>query len=289
MTRTIETIGRHRPRRATGKTTLTIAVWICVAYFILPLVWLLISSTKTQGDLFSTFGYAFGQRFALWDNIVAVFQQGNGIYGRWMLNTLLYSGVSAIGAALLAAAAGYGFSKFQFRGRSVMLATVLGALMVPTAALAIPTYFLFSDLKLTNTMLAVIIPSLVSPFYANEAVPDSLIEAARIDGASEWRIFAQIAMRLLLPATATVLLFALVHTWNNYLLPLIMLNTSELFPVTVGLASWQSEALGASGGSQALFNVVITGATISLLPIVIAFLFLQRYWQSGLAEGGVKA
>ena len=94
-------------------------------------------------------------------------------------------------------------------------------------------------------------------------------------------------MRLLAPGFVTVLLFALVSTWNNYFLPLIMLNSTEWYPLTVGLAQWQSTAQGGSG-SQALFSMVITGSLVSILPLMVAFLFLQRYWQSGLATGGVK-
>ena len=123
--------------------------------------------------------------------------------------------------------------------------------MVPTTALAIPTYLLFAKVGLVNTPWAVILPSLVSPFglylmrvYAEDAVPDSLIEAARIDGAGEARIFFRIALRLLAPGLVTVLLFTLVATWNNYFLPLIMLNDPSLYPITVGLASWAAQAAG---------------------------------------------
>ena len=119
--------------------------------------------------------------------------------------------------------------------------------MIPLTALAIPTYLLFSSAGLTNTPWAVILPSLVSPFsvflmrvYAADAVPDSLIEAARVDGAGEFRIFWQVGIRLLGPGIVTVMLFTLVATWNNYFLPLIMLNSGELYPLTVGLAQQQA-------------------------------------------------
>ena len=112
-------------------------------------------------------------------------------------------------------------------------------------------------------------------------------QALRVDGVGELRIFFSVAFRLLIPGAVTVLLFALVATWNNYFLPLIMLNSAEKFPLTVGLALWQQSAAGGSG-SQAMFSTVITGSLISIIPLVVAFLFLQRYWQSGLAAGGVK-
>jgi multiple sugar transport system permease protein len=287
---------RQRRRRSpTGgrSTPLTIAMLVAVAYFLLPLVWLVIASTKSNADLFSTFGLWFGH-VNLLSNLHDVFTFQGGIFGVWIRNTVFYAVVSAVGAALLASMAGYAFAKLRFPGATALFSVVIGAIMIPMTALAIPTYLLFSKMSLTDTPLAVILPSLVSPFgvflmrvYAADAVPDSLLEAARVDGAGEARIFVSVAMRLLAPGFVTVLLFQLVATWNNYFLPLIMLNNSHLFPLTVGLAQWQSTA-AAGSGSQALFSMVITGSLVSVVPLVVAFLFLQRYWQSGLATGGVK-
>jgi multiple sugar transport system permease protein len=265
-----------------------------VLYFVVPIVWLFISSTKDNSDLFTTFGLWFGEDFNLFANIIDVFTYKDGIYARWTLNTILYAGVSAIGASVLATMAGYAFAKYRFPGDKALFSITLGAIMIPLTALAIPTYLLFSSIGITNTPWAVILPSLVSPFsvflmrvYAADAVPDSLIEAARMDGAGEIRIFWQVAIRLLGPGIATVLLFTLVATWNNYFLPLIMLNSGDLLPLTVGLAQQQATS-AAGGGAQALFSTVITGAFVSIIPVIIAFLYLQRYWQTGLATGGVK-
>nr|WP_240897425.1 carbohydrate ABC transporter permease [Kineococcus vitellinus] len=269
-------------------------MWLCALYFVAPLVWLLIASTKDNDDLFSTFGYAFGH-FNLLENLRGVFTLQGGIFLRWVANTVLYAGVGAVGATLISTMAGYALAKYDFPGSKVLFSATLGAIMIPLTALAIPTYLLFSQVGLTNTPLAVILPSLVSPFgvylvrvYAVDAVPDSLLEAARVDGGGEFRIFWQVSLRLLMPAVLTVLLFALVATWNNYFLPLIMLSSSDLYPLTVGLAQWQSTSTTGGGGAQALFPLVITGSVVSVLPIVAAFLYLQRYWQSGLATGGVK-
>jgi multiple sugar transport system permease protein len=153
----------------------------------------------------------------------------------------------------------------------------------------------FSKVDLVNTPWAIILPSLVNPFglylmrvYAQDAVPDGLIEAARIDGAGEFRIFWQVAMRLLAPGFVTVLLFTLVATWNNYFLPLIMLNNPSLYPVTVGLANWAAQAQMGGGASGEVLPLVVTGSLLSIIPLVAAFLMLQRYWQSGLGAGGVK-
>lgn len=287
------------PRRSYSRekgrsTVLTVLLWLCVLYFVLPLWWLFVSSTKDNAALFSTFGLWFGGDFSLWENLRTVFSIRDGIFGRWILNTVVYSLTSAAGATLLATMAGYAFAKYRFPGSKLLFSLTLGAVMIPLTALALPTYLLFSQIGLTDTPWAVIIPSLVSPFgvylmrvYAADAIPDGLIEAARVDGAGEFRIFWQVGLRLLGPGLVTVFLFTLVATWNNYFLPLIMLNNSDLYPLTVGLAQIQSAA-SAGGGSQVLFSTVITGSFVSIIPLIIAFLFLQRYWQSGLATGGVK-
>lgn len=284
---------RYAPERRRS-VLLTVLLWLLVLYFVLPLWWLFVSSTKDNAALFSTFGMWFGGDFSLWENLQQVFTVRDGIFLRWMANSLLYSVVAAAGATLLATMAGYAFAKFDFPGRKALFSVTLGAIMIPTTALALPTYLLFSQAGFTDTPWAVIIPSLVSPFgvylmrvYAADAIPDGLIEAARVDGAGEFRIFWQVGLRLLGPGLVTVFLFSLVATWNNYFLPLIMLNSSDLYPITVGLAQIQAAA-SAGGGSQALFSTVITGSFVSIVPLIIAFLFLQRYWQSGLATGGVK-
>ncbi|MEV7388183.1 carbohydrate ABC transporter permease [Streptomyces sp. NPDC091215] len=287
---------RTRRPRARRSTPLTIAMLAALAYFLLPLCWLLIASTKSTQDLFNTFGLWFSHTPQLLANVKATFTQDDGVFVHWLLNTVLYAGVSAVGAALLATAGGYGFAKFRFRGDRLAFNLVLGAVMIPTTALAIPTYLLFAKAGLVNTPWAVILPSLVNPFglylmriYAADAVPDSLLEAARIDGAGEARIFFRIALRLLGPGLVTVLLFTLVATWNNYFLPLIMLNDPNLYPITVGLARWADQAQnGGAGASSDMLALVVTGSLISIAPLVAAFLLLQRYWQSGLAAGGVK-
>ena len=286
------TRSRDTERRS---SLLTVAMLALLAYFLLPLLWLIVSATKTTPDLFSTFGLWFSGDFSFWRNIRETLTYDDGVYVRWMLNTLVYSVVSAGGATFLAALAGYGFAKFRFRGDKPLFGIVLGALMVPTTALAVPTYLLFSNMGLVNTPWAVILPSLVSPFglylmriYAQDAVSDVVLEAARIDGAGEARIFFQVVLRSLAPGLVTVLLFTLVATWNNYFLPLIMLNEPKYYPITVGLSSWSEQAIGARGSNPNLLALVVTGSLLSVIPLIAAFLMLQRYWQSGLTAGSVK-
>nr|WP_307220508.1 carbohydrate ABC transporter permease [Microbacterium sp. SORGH_AS_0888] len=266
---------------------------IFLIYSFLPLLWLVISSTKTQQSLFGSFGLWFSGPFALFDNIAQVVTYDDGIFLRWFLNTIIYVVIGAGGATLLATLAGYGLAKYSFPGKKIVFAVILGAIAVPGTALAVPTFLLFSQLGLTNTMWAIIIPSLISPFglyliwvYAVDSVPTELLEAARVDGSGELRTFFTISLRLLAPGIVTVALFAIVATWNNYFLPLIMLNDPSLFPLTIGLQQWNLQAVGVS--SQPIFNLVITGSLLTIVPIVIAFLLLQRFWQSGLSAGSVK-
>lgn len=279
-----------RPRRSPLLTGIMV---LYLVYTLVPLVWLLLSATKSQDDLFSSPGLWFGEGFALFSNIRDTLTYDGGIFLRWLGNTLLYVVVGAGGATLLATAAGYGLAKYKFAGRRAVFAVLLGAVAIPGTALAVPTFLMFSNLGLTNTVWAIIIPSLISPFglylmwvYAHDAVAPDLLEAARLDGAGEIRIFFTVALRLLAPGIVTVLLFAVVSTWNNYFLPLIMLSKPSLYPLTVGLTQWSNQATGV--GARPIYNLVITGSLLTIVPLVIAFLLLQRFWQSGLSAGSVK-
>lgn len=279
-----------RPRRS---VLLTVLTGIVLVYSLVPLAWLVVNATKTQPDLFDSFGLWFAGDVALFSNVADTLTYDDGIFVRWLGNTLLYVVAGAGGATALAVLGGYGLAKFRFPGRRAVFAVVIGAVAVPGTALAVPTFLMFSRMGLTNTPWSVIIPSLISPFglylmwtFAAEAIPTELLEAARVDGSGEARTFAQICLPLLAPGIVTVLLFTMVATWNNYFLPLIMLKDPDWYPLTLGLNAWNAQATTAGG--EAIFNLVITGALLTILPLVAAFLLLQRYWQSGLSAGSVK-
>ncbi|MGA5600320.1 carbohydrate ABC transporter permease [Streptomyces griseoincarnatus] len=286
-------VKEHRPGRPRRSKLLTVLTSLVVLYTVVPLIWLVVNATKTQSGLASSNGLWFAADFALWDNIRDTFTYGDGIFTRWLLNTLLYVVLGAGGATLLAVLGGYALAKFDFPGKRGVFATVIGAVAVPGTALAVPTFLMFSKMGLTDTPWAVILPSLVSPFglylmwvFASEAIPTELLEAARMDGAGEARTFFTVALPLLAPGIVTVLLFTTVATWNNYFLPLIMLKDPDWYPLTLGLSAWNSQA--ETVGGEVIFNLVITGSLLTILPLVVAFLFLQKYWQSGLAAGSVK-
>lgn len=264
---------------------------LAAIYFLVPVYWLIVSATKSSGDLFGSFGFWFAHPRPL-KYLGEVLTYDGGIYGRWFANSLLYAGIGAIAATLLSAAAGYALAKFRFPGREVVFNTVLAGVLIPGTALALPLYFLFSKMGLANTYWSVLLPSVVSPFgvylcriYAAAAVPDSLLEAARIDGAGEARIFAWLGLRLMTPALVTVFLFQFVHIWNNYFLPLVMLSDSELYPIQLGLTSWT----GYADRQPVLYQYTVGGAFLSVLPLMVLMTVLQRYWRTGLTEGGVKA
>ncbi|MGF1424899.1 carbohydrate ABC transporter permease [Kitasatospora sp. LaBMicrA B282] len=279
-------------RQAASRWVVLAVLLLASVYFLAPVWWLLVSSTKTSSELFAGNGFWFGH-FALADNLRQVFTRQGGIYGQWLANSALYAVGGAGISTLIAAMAGYALAKYPFRGREFTFNTVLAAVLVPQPLLAVPLYLLFSELHLVNTYWAVLLPSTVSPFgvylariYAAAAVPDELIEAGRLDGAGELRIFATIALRVMAPALVTIFLFQFVSIWTNYLLPVLMLADDRLQPVTVGVVGWQAQR--ALGSGAAPYNVVITAAMVSAIPLVVLFLSLQRFWRSGLTAGSVK-
>jgi multiple sugar transport system permease protein len=276
------------------KALTTALLILFLIYSLLPIFYLVVSATKDNATLFSSFGLWFASSFHVFSNLHDVFTYDNGVYVNWLWNTAYYSISSALGAAFISTIAGYAFAKFRFPGSTLWFAVILGSIMVPQTALVIPTYLLLSKIALVDTPLAVILPSLVSPFgvylmrvYAEQSVPDDLLDAARVDGAGELRIFWSVAFRVLVPGFVTVLLLSFVATWNNYFLPLVVLSTPELYPLTIGLASWNDLA-GAGGGAHSLYPLVITGSLVAVVPIIFVFLFLQRYWQGGLTFGSLK-
>lgn len=285
--------GSARGPREVSRAAVVIAMAFLVVlavYFLLPVYWLVVNSTKTQSDLVTTNGFWFSG-WALWDNLQALFTRDDGVFIRWILNSVLYAGVGAAVGTLLAAMAGYALAKYSFRGRELIFSVVLGGVLVPATALALPLFLLFAKVSQTDTMWSVFLPSIVSPFgvylsriFAASAVPDEVIEAARIDGAGERRIFFGIASRLMAPALVTIFLFQFIAIWNNFLLPRIMLNDSRLYPLTYGLFYWQSQI----SRDPQLQTLVIVGSLVSVVPLIVVFLSLQRFWQAGLAAGSVK-
>jgi multiple sugar transport system permease protein len=252
---------------------------LMVLYCLIPLFWLLISSTKSNEGLYTSPGLWFDKNIVFWQNIRDTFTFQDGIFPHWLFNTLLYAVVAGLGSTIFAAFAGYAIATMKFPGRAALLGITLAFMSIPTTVITVPLFLMYANIGLVNTPLAVIIPQLSNPFglylmiiYARTSIPMSLVEAARLDGASSWKIFWKIAMPLLSPGFVTVLLFALVGVWNNYFLPLIMLSDSSDYPLTVGLNVWLK--MGADSSQKAVpNNLILTGSLIAIIPLIIAFLF----------------
>ncbi|UGS26180.1 carbohydrate ABC transporter permease [Microbacterium resistens] len=258
-------------------------------YMVLPILWLVFAATKSASELYGTPGFHFGS--ALVQNVADVLTEADGVFVRWMLNSLLYAGVGALLGGLISVMAGYAFDKFRFRGRGALLGAVLVGVLIPNTATVLPLYLLASSVGLTNTVWAVLVPVLCNPFgvylarvFSAAYVPDEVLEAARVDGASPVRSFVSIGLPMLTPGFVTIALFQFVGIWNNFMLPLVMLQNRELFPVSVGMSIWQGYTL-----PQPEFTpMVITGSFLSVIPLIVAFILLQRFWRAGLAAGSVK-
>jgi multiple sugar transport system permease protein len=276
---------------ALGSQLLTLVFLLAFAgYCLLPASWLIFASTKSTADLYGSFGFWFA-KFNLFENLRRLTTQNDGIFIRWLLNSVLYAGVGGLLSMVISAMAGFALAKYQFAGRDLIFAIILGGVLIPGAVLALPLFLLLSRVGLTNTYLGVLLPSLVSPFgvylsrvYAAASVPDELLEAARVDGSGEVRTFFTMVTRIMGPALVTVFLFQFVAIWNNFFLPLVVLSRNDLFPVTLGLYAWQGQALG----NPDIVSLVITGSLVASLPLVILFFALQRYWRAGATAGAVK-
>jgi multiple sugar transport system permease protein len=281
--------GTPRPQRRTSPTA-TVLLLLGAAYCLLPVVWVLIASTKSAGDLFSSFTFWPGTH--LFDNISFLSSYRDGLYWRWMANTALYAGAGAAASTLVSAMAGFALAKYVFPGKSFVFNLILGGVLVPGVVLAIPQYLLLAKVGLTNSYWAVLLPSIISPYgiylsriFAAATIPDEVLEAARIDGAGDGYAFVRVVLPMMRSALVTVFLFQFVAIWNNYMLPFIMLGDDKLFPITVGL----SGLLNQGATQPAMYTSVVTGALLSIVPLVVLFLGLQRYWRVDLAAGAVKA
>ncbi len=271
-------------------TTATMLLLLGAAYCLLPVIWVVIASSKSAGELFSTFTLTPSTH--LFDNLADLSGYRDGLYWRWMLNTALYAGVGASVSTLVSAMSGYALAKFDFPGKGFVFNVILAGVLVPGVILAIPQYLLLAKIGLTNTYWAVLLPSFISPYgiylariFAAAAVPTEILEASRIDGAGDWRTFARVVMPMMRTGLVTVFLFQFVAIWNNFMLPYIMLGNDKLYPLTVGL----NGLLNQGANQPSMYTAVVTGALVSIVPLVALFLTLQRYWQVDLAAGGVKA
>ncbi|WEO99100.1 carbohydrate ABC transporter permease [Streptomyces sp. FXJ1.172] len=268
----------------------TITLLLGAIYTLLPVAWVVIASTKSGHELFSTFTFLPGSGFTR--NITDLNAYRGGIYWKWMGNSALYSGLGALLSTAVSAFSGYALATYRFKGREAIFNVLLAGVLMPPVILAIPQYLLLAKANLTDSYLSVLLPQILAPYgvylariYASAAVPADVVEAGRMDGASEWRIFTRIALPMMIPGMVTVFLFQFVAIWNNFLLPFIMLSDDNKFPLTLGLYT----LLEQGSNTPALYTLVITGAFLAVLPLIALFLVIQRFWSLDLLSGAVKS
>ncbi|WP_210578533.1 carbohydrate ABC transporter permease [Streptomyces sp. GESEQ-4] len=268
----------------------TITLLIGAIYCLLPVAWVVIAATKSGSELFSTFTFLPGSGFA--DNIKDLNAYRDGVYWTWLGNSALYAGLGALLSTVVSAFSGYALAIYRFRGRETVFNVLLAGVLMPPVILAIPQYLLLAKADLTDSYLSVLLPLVLSPYgvylariYATAAVPTDVVEAGRMDGAGEWRIFTRVALPMMVPGLVTVFLFQFVAVWNNFLLPFIMLSDDEKFPITLGLYT----LLEQGANTPALYTLVITGALLAVIPLVALFLVIQRFWSLDLLSGAVKS
>ncbi|MEU4541423.1 carbohydrate ABC transporter permease [Streptosporangium sp. NPDC023825] len=291
-TTTLTAAGRRtapRGRRPAGIAPTAILL-LGALYCLLPVSWVLVAATKSKAELFSTSTFAPGT--GLLSNLSDLFAYRDGVFWLWMLNTLLYAGGGALLSTAVSAVSGYTLAKYRFPGRNLIFNLLIGGILVPAVVLAIPQYLLFSRIGLADTYWSVLLPQILHPYsiylarvYATAAVPDALLEAGRIDGAGHWLLLRRVALPLMLPGMVTIFLFQFVAIWNNFLLPFIMLGDDQRFPLTVGLYT----LLAAGANQPSLYNLILTGTLLSIVPLIALFLTMQRHWRTDLAGGAVKS
>ncbi len=277
--------GSRRPRRPWLATAVLL---LGALYCLAPVAWVAAAASKTPRQLFTTFSFAPGNGFV--NNLVRLSRYDGGQFWQWSLNSLLYAGVGAALSTLVSAMAGYALAKFHFRGREVLFSAILAGVLVPGIVLAVPQYLLMARLGLAGTYWSVLLPVIINPFgiflcrvFAIAAVPQSIVEAARMDAAGELRIFGSIVLPMMVQGLVTVFLLQFVGIWNNFLLPFIMLSDQGKYPITLGLYTF----LGQGAGDTDLYPLIIMGSAVSVVPLIALVLVLQRFWRADLLAGGL--
>ena len=256
------------------------------AVALLPFVWVLFGAFKTQAEIMAAPGAWLPQSFGNVSNFVELFV--NRMFGTYMVNSLLVSAATVATNVLFCSLAGYALAKIDFPGHKFVFGCVLAAMMIPYIALFVPSFFIIVQLGLVNTIAGIVLPIAVMPVGVfimrqfADSVPNELLEAARLDGASEFLIFYKIFLPLVGPAIATVAIITFLNSWNYFLWPLIVAQNQDTYTLPVGLA------VASQAAKSTDYGLLLAGAIVVLLPVLILFLFLQKYFVQGIAATGLK-
>jgi multiple sugar transport system permease protein len=288
--------------RLTSRSLRYVVLVIFAVFFVVPMLWLFLAPTKSDGQLVTSGPFAFGSFHHLaqaWNHLDAY---SDHLYRKWIGNSLLYAGSATAIVLATAIPAGYGLAFGTFRGRKLVLTLTLIVMIMPASALVLPIFLELNSLKLIGNVLSVILPFAFYPFgvyiayiYYSTTMPRDVLDAARIDGCSEWVTFRHVALPLAKPVIALVLFFSFVADWNNFFLPFAVLAKSTQYPIQVGLSDLLSStpsfnpAAGGGGQSVNIFRPELALATLlAVVPILIVFIFSQRALVRGLLGGSVK-
>ncbi|MGN7978887.1 carbohydrate ABC transporter permease [Microbacterium sp. 22195] len=268
------------------RQALTYAALAAITVFmLLPFVWVVFGSFKTQSEFLHSPGAWLPEAFQV-QNYVQLFADRG--FGHYMINSLVVSAVAVIGNVIFSAMAGYALAKLRFRGKGIVFPLVIGSMIVPYVALFVPQFMVVVQMKLVDTLTAIVLPVLVLPLSVfimrqfAHSVPFELMEAARLDGAGEARLFFRIFLPLTGPGLATVAILSFLSSWNNFLWPLVVAQSQGTYTAPVGLS------VASQASNTISFGLLLAGAVIVLLPILILFLFLQKYFIQGVAATGLK-
>lgn len=291
--------GGNTLARFSTRALIFLLLGLFVLFFLIPIVWLLLAGTKNSTTLVSQNPYSFGAFRDLRANWHALMTFQDGAVKTWMRNSVLYAGAALVLTLVVSIPAGYALAKMDFKGRRALLITTLIVMLMPTAALVLPTFLEVNYAHLVNTPLSVILPYSFFPFgvyltyiYFSTAVPSDLLSAAKIDGCGEVRVFTSIALPLATPIVALVGFFSFVGNWNNFFLPYVMLPGSNEYPMQVGLTQMLTSTPNFNPVVGANAEVsppeLVLATLVSIAPVLLIFLVAQRYVVSGLTAGGTK-
>nr|WP_221379081.1 carbohydrate ABC transporter permease [Actinoplanes polyasparticus] len=290
---------RTSPTGWSGRTIVTVVVTVFVLFFAIPLVWLLLATTKSARGLIVDNPFAPGSLSGLSTNWSQLFAFQDGAVTTWMGNSALYAVGALIITLVASIPAGYALALNEFRFRRLLLVLTLVVMLIPNTALVLPIFLELNAVGLIGSSLSVILPMSFFPFgvyltyiYFSTAIPRDLLAAARIDGCREFQVFTRIALPLAAPIVALVAFFSFVQNWNNFFLPFVMLPSSDGYPVQVGLTSLLASTPAfnpSSAGAQSVQLPTLALATVvSVLPVLIVFLVSQRFLVAGMTAGGTK-
>jgi len=250
-----------------------------------PFAWMLLSSFKPEREIRSVPPTLWPQTWTT-ENYVQLFERLD--FPTFFGNSVLVAVVVTLGNLLFCSMVGYALAKLEFPGRKLLFGVVVGTLMVPGMVVFIPQFVLVANLGLVNTYAGLVLPFLVAPFgiflmrQFIGGLPDELIDAARVDGAGELRIFTRIVLPLCGPALATLAILTFLGSWNNFLWPLVVAQSEDRYTLPIALA------LYATGQNQTEYGLLLAGAVVVVLPVVAIFLTLQRHFTQGIATTGIK-